>query len=39
MFPPGIGQGLFGVNGVGCTVQHWSKSNPGITASSAVTAR
>lgn len=38
MFPPGIGQNLFGVNGVGCTVQHWSKSNPGITASSAVTA-
>jgi hypothetical protein len=38
MFPPGIGQGLFGVDGVGCTVQHWSKSNPGIVASSAVTA-
>jgi hypothetical protein len=38
MFPPGIGQNLFGVQGVGCTVQHWSKSNPGITASSAVTA-
>ena len=38
MFPPGIGQGLFGVNGVGCTVQHWSKSNPAVTASSAVTA-
>jgi hypothetical protein len=38
VFPPGIGQNLFGVNGVGCTVQHWSKSNPGIVASSAVTA-
>lgn len=38
VFPPGIGQNLFGVQGVGCTVQHWSKSNPGITASSAVTA-
>ncbi len=38
VFPPGIGQNLFGVNGVGCTVQHWSKSNPSITASSAVTA-
>jgi hypothetical protein len=38
MFPPGIGQNLFGVNGVGCTVQHWSKSNPGITASTAMTA-
>jgi len=38
VFPPGIGQNLFGVQGVGCTVQHWSKSNPTITASSAVTA-
>lgn len=38
VFPPGIGQNLFGVQGVGCTVQHWSKSNPSITASSAVTA-
>ena len=38
VFPPGIGQNLFGVQGVGCTVQHWSKSNPIITASSAVTA-
>ncbi len=36
-FPPGIGQ-LPGVQGVGCTVQHWTKSNPIITASSAVTA-
>jgi hypothetical protein len=38
MFPPGIGQNMWGVNGVGCTVQHWTKSNPSITASSAVTA-
>ncbi len=38
VFPPGIGNNLFGVQGVGCTVQHWSKSNPSITASSAVTA-
>jgi len=38
VFPPGIGQNLFGVQGVGCTVQHWSKSNPSIAASSAVTA-
>jgi len=37
-FPPGIGQGLYGVDGIGCTVQHWSKSNPSITASSAMTA-
>ena len=36
-FPPGIGM-LPGVQGVGCTVQHWSKSNPTITASSAVAA-
>lgn len=38
VFPPGIGQNLFGVQGVGCTVQHWTKSNPSITAGSAVTA-
>lgn len=37
-FPPGIGANMFGVNGVGCTVQHWSKSNPGVTANSAVAA-
>ena len=36
-FPPGIGQ-LPGVQGIGCTVQHWTKSNPSITASSAVSA-
>jgi hypothetical protein len=36
-FPPGIGP-LPGIQGVGCTVQHWTKSNPVITASSAVTA-
>lgn len=36
-FPPGIGM-LPGINGVGCTVQHWTKSNPSITASSAVSA-
>lgn len=36
-FPPGIGQ-LPGVQGIGCTVQHWTKSNPSITASSAVAA-
>lgn len=38
MWPPGIGQNLWGVQGVGCTVQHWSLSTPSITASSAVTA-
>src|SRR5579875_387343 len=36
-FPPGIGT-LPGIQGVGCTVQHWTKSNPSITASSAVAA-
>lgn len=36
-FPPGIGM-LPGVQGVGCTVQHWTKSNPSITANSAVSA-
>lgn len=36
-FPPGIGP-LPGVQGIGCTVQHWTKSNPSITASSAVAA-
>ena len=36
-FPPGIGM-LPGVQGVGCTVQHWTKSNPVITANSAVAA-
>ncbi len=35
--PPGIGP-LPGVAGIGCTVQHWTKSNPSITASSAVAA-
>jgi hypothetical protein len=36
-FPPGIGP-LPGIQGVGCTVQHWTKSNPVITANSAVAA-
>jgi hypothetical protein len=36
-FPPGIGQ-LPGTQGIGCTVQHWTKSNPSVTASSAVAA-
>jgi len=36
-FPPGIGP-MPGMNAVGCTVQHWSKSNPSITAASAVAA-
>lgn len=39
VFPPGIGQGLWGVNGVGCTVQHWTLSNPSVTASTAMAAR
>ena len=33
LFPPGIGPGVFGTRGVGCTVQHWTVSNPSITAS------
>ena len=37
-FPPGIGQNIWGVQGVGCTVQHWSLSTPTITASTAMTA-
>ena len=36
-FPPGIGP-MPGMNGVGCTVQHWTLSTPSITASSAVSA-
>ncbi|HEY6014636.1 MAG TPA: hypothetical protein VIU37_11530 [Candidatus Limnocylindrales bacterium] len=36
-FPPGIGP-MPGMTGVGCTVQHWTKSNPSITAASAVSA-
>lgn len=39
LFPPGIGQNLWGVQGVGCTVQHWTLSNPGVTASTAMAAR
>lgn len=38
VFPPGIGQNIWGVEGVGCTVQHWTLSNPTITASTAMTA-
>jgi hypothetical protein len=38
MFPPGIGQNIWGVNGVGCTVQHWSLSTPSVTAATAMTA-
>jgi hypothetical protein len=39
LFPPGIGPGVFGANGIGCTVQHWTLSNPSITASTAQAAR
>ena len=39
LFPPGIGQGLWGTQGVGCTVQHWTLSNPSVTASTAMAAR
>lgn len=39
LFPPGIGPGVFGVNGIGCTVQHWTLSNPSVTASTAMAAR
>ena len=39
LFPPGIGPGVFGTQGVGCTVQHWTVSNPGISASTAQAAR
>ncbi len=38
VFPPGIGQNIWGVNGVGCTVQHWSLSTPSVTAASAMAA-
>jgi hypothetical protein len=38
VFPPGIGQNIWGVQGVGCTVQHWTLSNPSITASTAMVA-
>lgn len=37
-FPPGIGQNIWGVQGVGCTVQHWTLSTPSVTASTAMTA-
>lgn len=39
LFPPGIGPGVFGTQGIGCTVQHWTLSNPSITASTAQAAR
>ena len=39
LFPPGIGPGVFGVNGIGCTVQHWTLSTPSVTASTAMAAR
>jgi hypothetical protein len=39
LFPPGIGPGVFGTRGVGCTVQHWTLSNPSITAATAMSAR
>ncbi len=38
IFPPGIGANIWGVQGVGCTVQHWTLSNPSITASTAMNA-
>lgn len=38
IFPPGIGQNIWGVNGIGCTVQHWTLSTPSVTASTAMTA-
>jgi hypothetical protein len=37
-FPPGIGQNIWGVQGVGCTVQHWSLSTPSVTAATAMVA-
>ena len=39
LFPPGIGPGVFGTQGIGCTVQHWTLSNPSVTASTAQAAR
>ncbi len=39
LFPPGIGPGVFGVKGIGCTVQHWTLSNPSVTAATAMAAR
>jgi hypothetical protein len=38
MFPPGIGQNIWGVQGIGCTVQHWTLSTPSVTASTAMVA-
>lgn len=38
MFPPGIGQNIWGVQGIGCTVQHWTLSTPSVTASTAMIA-
>lgn len=39
LFPPGVGPGVFGVQGIGCTVQHWTLSNPSVTAATAMAAR
>ena len=39
LFPPGIGPGVFGTQGIGCTVQHWTLSNPSVTANTAMAAR
>ncbi len=39
LFPPGIGPGVFGTQGIGCTVQHWTLSTPSVTASTAMNAR
>lgn len=39
LFPPGIGPGVFGTAGIGCTVQHWTLSTPSVTASTAQAAR
>lgn len=38
VFPPGMGNGVWGLQGPGCSVQSWTLSTPSITASSAVTA-
>jgi hypothetical protein len=38
VFPPGMGNGVWGLNGPGCTVQSWTLSTPSVTASTAMTA-
>lgn len=39
LFPPGIGPGVFGTQGIGCTVQHWTLSTPSVNANTAQSAR